>query len=282
MNHIHTVQKFSEMTLGSSETPFKNENGVELPGMTGASQRAVVKLLDKNDKNFDIFFNDRGFHNHCVHHLLAAYSCGASPQLLEAIYKRFEEYLRPRLPSKVKITKENWTQYLSRDDLFTDYLEFFEEEIHDKGMEKTFEEYALHKDMFLRLFSGVFHPIIHVGYGIEFQISLILAEGLACTAVHKNRFAELLNDSYFNNKNGSKKIIDIVNDIIKDDQEFKSFLPYENDQKFLEVLKQKTDPVRKYSSQWKIEETEEGVKEAARELYETLVIIYGATAIRPD
>jgi len=114
MNHTHAAEEFPQLTLGSLETAFKNERGVELPGITGDSQRAVVKLLDQNDKKFDIFFNDKGFHNHCVHHLLAAYSLGASPQLLEAIYKKFEEYLRPRLPSKVKITKENWTEHLGK------------------------------------------------------------------------------------------------------------------------------------------------------------------------
>jgi len=166
--------------------------------------------------------------------------------------------------------------------MFTDYLEFFEQEIHDKGMQKTFEEYGLHKDMFPRLFGGAFHPIIHVGYGVEFQIPLVFAEGLAETAVSKHRLAHLFNDEYFNNKSGDKKIIDIINDVIKDDAEFGGFLTHDEDNKFQVTLEKKVDAVRNYAAQWKIEETEEGVKEAAHELFDSLILAYGATAIRPD
>lgn len=66
---------------------------------------------------------------------------------------------------------------LSLFSLWTDYLEFFKQETDTHGMQKTFEDYCLHKDMFPRLFESVFHPIIHVGYGVEFQIPLIFAEG---------------------------------------------------------------------------------------------------------
>ncbi len=112
MNHSHTAKKLFHSTLAFSEILFKNERGVELPGITGDSQKAVSKLLDLNDAKFDIYFNNAGFHNHCAHHLLAAYSLGASPQLLESIYEKNTSYLRSRLPSKVKITKQNWTDHL--------------------------------------------------------------------------------------------------------------------------------------------------------------------------
>ena len=61
--------------------------------------------------------------------------------------------------------------------LWTDYMNFFEDIVKKDGISKTFETYALHPKMFPRLFGGTFHPIIHVGYGIEFQIPMILAEG---------------------------------------------------------------------------------------------------------
>ena len=87
---------------------------LELPGITKESKEAVLKLLDQNHKNFDIFYNNQGFHNHCAHHLLAAYSCGASPEVLESIYKKSTNYLRPRKPSQLPITQENWETYLGK------------------------------------------------------------------------------------------------------------------------------------------------------------------------
>lgn len=45
-------------------------------------------------------------------------------------------------------------------------------------MEKVFNNFAFHPKMFPRLFSGAFHPLIHLGYGVEFQIPAVLAEGI--------------------------------------------------------------------------------------------------------
>lgn len=62
--------------------------------------------------------------------------------------------------------------------LWADYLDFFEKVIKEEGMQKSFEKYVFHPMMFTRLFAGAFHPIIHLGYALEFQIPLILAEGI--------------------------------------------------------------------------------------------------------
>ena len=48
------------------------------------------------------------------------------------------------------------------------------------------------------------------------------------------------------------------------------------------LITEKADAVKEYSKQWVIPETEEGVQDALHELYDTIVIAYGATGIRPD
>jgi hypothetical protein len=45
--------------------------------------------------------------------------------------------------------------------------------------------------MLVRLFAGFLHPIIHVGYGVEYRQPAIIAEGLAETAVHSDWIAPL-------------------------------------------------------------------------------------------
>ena len=117
MNQANLISSFSQMMMkfGPSETPLTNYFGVELPGITEESKKTVLKLLNLNDKSYDIFFK-KGFHNHCVHHLLAAYSCGASPQRLESIYKRFTHYLKPRHPPTIPITQDNWTAHLGNNE----------------------------------------------------------------------------------------------------------------------------------------------------------------------
>ena len=61
--------------------------------------------------------------------------------------------------------------------LWTDYYNFFEKEIKEKTMQETFKTYAFHPKVFSRLYSGLFHPLIHTGYGLEFHLPLMLAEG---------------------------------------------------------------------------------------------------------
>ena len=110
------VSSLTKIAWNPSITPFKNLFGVELPGITLESQKTVSKLLDKNNKKFDIFFNELGFHTHCSHHILAAYSFGAQSDLLNKIYKIHANTLLPKRPSKVQLTPENWTQYLGKNE----------------------------------------------------------------------------------------------------------------------------------------------------------------------
>jgi len=49
--------------------------------------------------------------------------------------------------------------------------------INTNSMQQCFDIYAMHPQIFRRLFSGAFHPLIHAGYGVEFNIPLILSEG---------------------------------------------------------------------------------------------------------
>ena len=117
MNQVNLRSSFAQMMMKSTpvETPLTNFFGLELPGINPESKKTVLKLLNQNDKNFDIFFKN-GLHNHCVHHLLAAYSLGGSPKILEKIYKNEEKRLEPRKPSVIPITQENWTCHLGNNE----------------------------------------------------------------------------------------------------------------------------------------------------------------------
>jgi hypothetical protein len=77
------------------------------------------------------------------------------------------------------------------------YLAFFHTEIDRIGGMETFERYFLsptansggkgnHKGprMFTRFMSGVFHPFIHMGFGLEFRDRVVCAEAFAQAAIH--------------------------------------------------------------------------------------------------
>lgn len=104
----------SKTTHPFSDLPFRNLTGINLPGISGETQRVTLQLLETNHKDYDIYFNNIGFHNHFVHHLLAAYSFGASSDILMKLCDKHSFMRRPKLPSKVFITHDNWTDYIGR------------------------------------------------------------------------------------------------------------------------------------------------------------------------
>lgn len=79
--------------------------------------RIVAKLIEsrltKSVTRNHTFTNDKGFHNHLAHSLLASHSLGASPQLIKATYElnSFEQLPLPPL-QPISITPSNWTEYL--------------------------------------------------------------------------------------------------------------------------------------------------------------------------
>ncbi|KAG6828243.1 hypothetical protein H0H92_008677 [Tricholoma furcatifolium] len=103
--------------------------------------------------------------------------------------------LLPRLTSPGKITTENFHEHLGDDDA---YLEYFTEVVKNLGVSEAVEEHIFspkanfipgkkkgeQPEMLGRFMDGIIHSLIHVGYGLEFNVPGLVAEGLAWTAVH--------------------------------------------------------------------------------------------------
>lgn len=160
-------------------------------------QTAVMtaRLLAANHVKHHCFFNEKRFHNHIAHHVLALYALGADPAFVKFSYDREAPIQRPiGGQDKEPITFENWTSFLGEVEYYGNYLKFFLSEI-----EKTSAIQVVHKFVFestqgpmlSRSFAGLLHPLIHWGYGLEFKIDGILAEGLAMAAVHRDTFEGL-------------------------------------------------------------------------------------------
>lgn len=174
------------------------------PGVTAESAKAVATLLRQNHVKYHCFFNDEGFHNHLPHHLLAAYSLGCTPSLLEAAYKLHADYQREQKQSPEPITEQNWKGHLGKHNYYPAYLQFFQAQVIQNGMAATLEKYVFSPEanegktgMFARLFSGLVHPLIHFGHGPEFGLPGLAAEGLAMTAVTSNMAGGLFPPSFF-------------------------------------------------------------------------------------
>lgn len=220
---VHEDNRFAPSS--KSATAYKRFNLPEtvtpgilhLPSSDGAqAKKALETLLAQDRESHHCFFNPAGFHNHLSHHLLAAYDLGASAELLEAIYENEKANLLPIdvvLDSATKqkngqfdvkkddvtITSSNWKRYLGQNNHYAAYVAFFTKEIQAVGVKGALERYIFSQDakqndalMQWRLTSGVFHPLIQIGYGLEFNSDAMVAQALAQTAMHSVRVPEVL------------------------------------------------------------------------------------------
>src|SRR5579859_609893 len=230
----------------------------------------VKDLLEKNDKEHDIFFGKDHFHNHFPHTLLSQFALGAPETRLKKEWE-LEDYLNP-LPEKqpTKITENNWKEFIGIDKYYPNYLEFFKEMIAQDGVGKTVVKYALDETLLPSFVSGAVHPLIHTGFGLEFGQDIVVAEGLSEACVHKPAFAPVVDIPMYSAKSTSgKDLLTIAKEVHKDTL-FDDVVHFKDFPKSDPVLKSKkaTDRIKEYVMQWKIEETDEGYAKAWTELFE--------------
>lgn len=190
-------------------------------GIKEGSTRKASELLQKNHEEHHIFFNQSGFHNHIVHHLLTLLALGATPAELQAAYDENASYQRPPVPTHERtITdlrdKSKWPQYLTNEEYYHDFLVYFQDQMKEKGWQDVLNEYLFAgderaDDLLIRTFAGFLHPLIHLGFGVEFEQPAIIAEALAQAAAHDTWISDLLLEAEkaatTNGNNGNEKSI---------------------------------------------------------------------------
>lgn len=132
--------------------------------------------------------------DHIVHHICTSFALGACPDVLEDNYNRNNTYQRRPPPLHGDLAQRLQDSTVFIDNMFkpktySDYMHFFTEEIEAKGYVKVVSDYVFGKHeraniMFNRLFAGYLHPLIHLGFGLEFEQPAIVAEALGQTAIH--------------------------------------------------------------------------------------------------
>ncbi|KDQ61069.1 hypothetical protein JAAARDRAFT_45728 [Jaapia argillacea MUCL 33604] len=204
--------------MASSLPATVNHGILNFPGGTPESKATIERLLAEDREKHHCFFGKIGLHNHLSHHLLASYDLGAPTKLLEATYQaeatnQSPIHLADRAKGLVeqqpiKITADNWTEYLGQEKYYARYVEFYTAEVSARGAAEALETLvfspAANRDgalMLLRFVGGAAHPFIQTGtprisqYGVEFGSDAMVAQALAQTAVHKPFVPELFDVS---------------------------------------------------------------------------------------
>lgn len=159
------------------------------PTLLQDSADLLNKLLKANQLDNHVYFSETdGFHNHRAHHLLAAYALGSTPEDLQLAIDTMEETQRPRFQidaSRVNAMYNggDFRSMLGDDRYYQDYTAFFWQKFKKDGWKNTLVEYlfsgsSIAEDLFVRLYADIWHNLILVGHGVEFEQPGIVAEGL--------------------------------------------------------------------------------------------------------
>ncbi|KAJ6467100.1 hypothetical protein C8R47DRAFT_33770 [Mycena vitilis] len=265
------------------------ETPVRWPGVCTASTTAVSEYLVMDYERHHAFFNCKGFHNHTPFHLLTEYTLGAGPPHLEAIWKQHVKLERKQFKSDNPITRGNFNDHLGNEKYYQAYLHFFSDVVLRKPVDAVLEEWIFapkmnHDDcikggeqpeMLNRLLAGVMHPLIYIGFGLDFSLPGLVAEGLAQAAVHKSGSSALLPRHLFNTSSihagAGTPAFSIAARILRDPK----FANVDLDLPFDEVHAQFGADVQKYAAEWMVDGVDpEVVKLKVRELTFLNIMLY--------
>ncbi|OJD17364.1 hypothetical protein AJ78_02549 [Emergomyces pasteurianus Ep9510] len=180
-----------------------NDTGILGLRQNADSAKKASETLQADMERYHVFYNnDKGFHNHLAHHILTTYSLGASPDAIQSAFDRTAAYQLPRRPVDEAVVqklgdKSQFHSFAGIPDQYPNFLAYFQRQIDSKGVESVVNEYLFAgderaDDMLVRLFAGIIHPFIQLGFGLEFNQPAIVAEALAETAVHELNLTFLL------------------------------------------------------------------------------------------
>ena len=183
----------------------------------------VNKMLNRNHDEHHIFWRDLNGHNHVAHNLLTNLSLGATPsELMDGFNVNLpSQRLPPKLDRETVNKISNDDEFFKRIgvmDEYTNFLCYFEEQIDQKGWPEVVNKYLFSRSpsaeqLLYRLCDGAYHPIIHIGLGIEYQLPGIIAEGLAQCASHVSNgvhlFYPLAEEKALKQERPSKPLVEL-------------------------------------------------------------------------
>jgi hypothetical protein len=141
-----------------------------------------------------MFFREMAGMNHVSHSLLTCLALGADPQVLRDRYEDEAAGQRPMPPVDSELVEKLddvevfcRTMYVKAQ--YNTFLRFFERKIATSGWKAVVDEYVFARSkiaerMLASMFDGLYHPLIHLGLGVEFELPGIVAEALAQAAAN--------------------------------------------------------------------------------------------------
>lgn len=289
------IQQRATMATAATVSLGPSTNGVlNVHNTPPDSYNTASKLLQKNHDDFHIYFNTGGFHNHIAHHLLTILALGATPSDIQFAYDSNANYQRPQFPvDKDLVTSMSdpkvFKKYLANERYFHDFEIFFRKDIEARNgnwqamlNEQLFGPSPQAQDLLGRMFAGFYHPVIHLGFGIEFSQPAIIVEALAQAAIHDNWPEKFLTQTFekakkrLDNKEKPRSLLSILEAARKDSTVRDS--PHESDGNKVRdgVLKRALPQVVDLCSQWTVTPDAEDIRLKTAEMINFCAYFSGA------
>ncbi|KAI7855362.1 hypothetical protein BDC45DRAFT_439079 [Circinella umbellata] len=245
--------------LPTEINPITSHYAIRIPG-SASIDLSKHNLIDKNHQKHDIFYNSCGFHNHLTHHYLAAFAFGADTKRLQEIFDLHASYQRPIPASITTLTRDTYRKEIRNRDAYTSYLNLFTNEIEKYGVLETVRYWIFKDEMLAQLLGGAYHPLIHLGYAIEFNLPNVTAEALAMMACCEDYPAPVM--KHLNDKNeDGEELKQIMNgtqtaltifQTLYEDSDFDNVIKYTDETKAQNVYDNSVviKRLREYASQW--------------------------------
>ncbi|KAI0515408.1 HypA protein [Xylaria bambusicola] len=259
---------------------------------TNAGAKKTTELLQNDLEKHHCFFNNMGFHDHISHHLLALYGIGASADHIQMAYDDNTNYQKAQYevhPDQVKELKdfEVAKTKLGKEEYYTDFLAFFQNEIEEKGWQAVLNEYLFKgdersEDLLVRMFAGFLHPLIQLMYGVEWQQPAIVAMGLAQAAVHKDNLENFFTKAEEAARASSEpmpEITSLFEEVAADEKMSKSARMSDENKIYNGVFKRAWDEAIRISAKVKVKPEE--LHEKTVQMYNANVFEAASAALRP-
>jgi hypothetical protein len=140
----------------------------------------LVLLLEEHRGSHALHYPPGDLSDHGPMAYLAMHALGQSPRAIELFARSYRRRLVPLSTAQTRVTRHDWSTAIGRVANYPALLALFDAELRDRGFRATLAKYLP------RLISGwvldLFHPLIRLGYGVEFEVPSEIAAGLAYLA----------------------------------------------------------------------------------------------------
>ncbi|KAK9765696.1 hypothetical protein K7432_005767 [Basidiobolus ranarum] len=220
---------------------------VNITGSEVCVRDTLFNLLDEHHRRFHIEYGGY-LANYIAHNLFSLYALGATSACLTEYFEQTSPKLERFPPSKIHITEANWRLFLGQKKYYTDYVKFFDECISTFGLLETFQRYG--SILISGLLGNSLHPLIHLGFGIEFEHPSVTSEGLAYAAMSYLSHGEIIDEPSSPSKDNQdcKQILEMVRTDKRFDGPFEGL--FQNKVKIL--VKSRGDLLKRYVDAWVI------------------------------